>query len=160
MDAKNYKRWALDGLRERAEARGIPVAGQNDEPRLLLRRCDDLSISYQEDWWRSALKRSGFGGSLWFEINGSNDDIGPVIVLLVNLGDFFIPIRSAEDEEGIDLFLERLVQLTDWCVKEKLEDFRELVRTAGTALSKMELAAKHLREFPFRESASQNAEAR
>lgn len=150
MDAKNYKRWALDGLRERAEVRGIQVSGRKDYPRLLLRRCDDLLIYYQEEWWRSGFKRSGFGGSLWFEIEGRNDDLSPAIVLLMNLGDFFIPIRSPEDEGQIDHFLDRLGQLADWCADEKRAEFDGLARASGTTLSKVELAAKHLREVPYR----------
>ena len=150
MDAKEYKRWALDSLRERAQARGIAVSGRKDEPRLLLWRSNDLSISYQEKWWRSAFRRSGYGGSLWFESDGIDDKISPAIVLLINLGDFFIPIRSPETAVDIDHFLDRLIQLVDWCVSEKLAEFQELAGKSGTALSKVELAAKHLREFPFR----------
>ncbi len=150
MNAKDYKRWALDGLRERAQVRGISATGRKDELRLILRQRDDLSIFYQEKWWRSAFKRSGYGGSLWFESDGADHDINPAIVPLINLGDLFIPIRSPENTEQIDHFLDRLLQLADWCASAKLAEFQELARETGTALSKVTIAAKHLREFPFR----------
>jgi hypothetical protein len=124
MDAKEYRRWALDSLRERARARGIEVTGRKDQPRLLLRRCDGLLVSYQEDWWRSAFKRSGYGGAFFFESDADDPQIQPAIVILINLGDFFIPIRSPENLKQVDYFIDRLVGLANWCIEEKLVEFR------------------------------------
>jgi hypothetical protein len=150
MEAKDYKRWALDALRDRAIHKGIQVSGRKNEPRLLLKQHDGLLISYQEDWWRSAFKRSGYGGALFFEIDTDNSQATPAIVLLVNLGDFFIPMRSPENLQQVDYFINRLVQLADWCVEEKLEEFRALASAAETSLSKVEKTANALRKFPGR----------
>ena len=107
-------------------------------------------ISYQEEWWRSAFKRSGYGGALFFESGADNPTVGPAIVLLVNLGDFFIPMRSPETLQQIDYFIDRLVELVDWCVEEKLEEFSALANAPGSALSKAEQAANTLRKFSNR----------
>ena len=147
MEAKEYKRWALDSLREQAMHRGIEVTGRKNEPRLLLARSNGLSISYYEDWWRSPFKRSGYGGAFFFESDTDDPSINPAIVLLINLGKFFLPMRSPENLEQVDYFIDRLVQLSNWCVEEKQEQFRALARKPGTALSKVELACKTLREF-------------
>lgn len=158
MDGKVYKRWALDCLREQAEARGFLVSGRKDEPRLLLREIDGLHIFYQGRWWRSAFKQSGYGGSFGFDLKEADQNGRPVVVLLLNLGDFFIPIRSPESVAEVDHFLDRLIQLADWCAEEKLEEFRELALRSGEPILRLELAAKHLREFPFRASASKNGD--
>ena len=133
--------------------RGIEVTGRKDEPRLLLKRSDGLLVSYQEDWWRSAFERSGYGGAFYFESETGDPLIKPAIVLLINLGDFFIPIRSPENLAQVDYFLDRLVQLANWCINERLEGFQALASEPGTALSKVEQAAKILREFPKRSDA-------
>jgi hypothetical protein len=147
MEAKEYKRRALDSLRERARQRGIEVTGRKDEPRLLLMRSDGLLLSYQEDWWRSAFKRSGYGGAFIFESEADDPLIRPAIVLLINLGDFLIPMRSPENLKQVEYFIGRLVRLASWCIEEKLQEFRALASEPGTALSKVERAAKTLREF-------------
>jgi hypothetical protein len=147
VDAREYKRWALDSLRERAQQRGIEVTGRKNEPRLLLARGDGLSITYYEDWWRSAFKRSGYGGSILFEIETSDPLVSPAIVLLINLPGFFTPMRSPENLEQIDYFIDRLVRLANWCIEEKLREFRALASEPGTAMSKVERTAKLLREF-------------
>jgi hypothetical protein len=149
MEAKEYKRWALDGLREKALARGISVSGRRGCPRLLLRQSEKYSIHYQERWWRSAFKRSGYGGSLSFQSDRSDDAVNPTVVMLINLGDFFISARSPKTALQIDHFLDRLVQLADWCVSEKLEEFRELAEMSGNGFYKSCLAATLLREFPL-----------
>lgn len=160
MEAKEYKRWALNGLREQAKERGIVVTGKKNEPRLLLRQRDDLLIFYQEEWWRSAFRRSGYGGSLWFEMQADNSLSNPAIVLLDNLRQFFLPMRSPENLAQIDYFIDRLVQLADWCANERLAEFSELARAPGTALSKVGRAAKELRQFPFQVSSPEQAEVR
>jgi hypothetical protein len=147
MDAKEYRRWALDGLREQARARGILVSGRKDEPRLLLRQDATLSILYQERWWRSAFKRSGYGGSLLIESHRTDEAIKPTVFMLVNLGEFFISVRSPETTCEIDRFLDRLVQLADWCVNEKLAEILELAEMSEIGISKAHLAATLLREF-------------
>jgi hypothetical protein len=147
MTAKEYRRWALASLRERAMQRGIEVAGRKDQPRLLLAQRNGLLLSYQEDWWRSAFKRSGYGGFFAFECEHSDPESKPAIVLLMNLRKFFIPMRSPENLEQVDYFIDRLLRLSRWCIDEKLEEFSTLAREAGTALSKVERAAKTLREF-------------
>lgn len=154
MEAKDYKRWALDALRDRARNRGIHVSGRKNEPRLLLKQHDDLLISYQENWWRSAFKRSGYGGALFFEIESDNPQVAPAIVLLLNLGDFFIPMRSPENLRQVDYFIDGLVQLANWCIEKKLGEFRALAGASETSLSKIEKAANALRKFPGRESSN------
>ncbi len=154
MEAKEYRRWALDGLRERARERGIPVTGRKNEPRLLLGQSGGLSIFYLENWWRSAFKRSGYGGALYFESETGSPDSRSALVSLINIGDFFIPIRSPENLQQIDHFIDRLVQLSNWCIDEKLKEFHDLASALGTTLSKVEQAATELRQFPFRGSNS------
>lgn len=152
MEVRDYKRWALDGLRERARQREIQVTGRKNEPRLLLRQCDGLLISYQEDWWRSAFKRSGYGGALCFESEANIPQVEPAIVPLLNLGAFFVPMRSPDSLHQVDYFIDRLVQLADWCIDYKLEEFRAMASAPTPALSKIEQATNTLREFPDRQS--------
>lgn len=147
MTGAEYRRWALDSLRERAAGRGIEVTGRKDRPRLFLSRCDGLLVCYQENWWRSAFGRSGYGGSFEFESEASDPQREPAFVLLVNLPEFFVPMRSPETLAQIDYFIERLLRLSDWCVDEKSDELRALASETGTALSKAARAGKLLREF-------------
>ena len=147
MDAKNYKRWALNGLRYQAEARGIEVKGRKDGPRLLLRKRRDLTAFYQERWWRSSLGRSGFGGSFEFESDAADEGIGLAIAPLINLPDFFLQIRSPRNVDEISYFLDRLVQLADWCVTEKFSEFQRLAQDPRHMLSKVSPTVLQIREF-------------
>ena len=147
MTGAEYRRWALDALRERSAQRGIAVTGRKDRPRLLLASRDGLSLSYQEDWWRSAFKRSGYGGFFAFENEASDPQSQPAIVLLINLSKFFVPMRSPENVEQVEYFVDRLLLLSKWCVDEKLDEFRALASEPATTLSKAERAARTLREF-------------
>ena len=152
MEANDYRRWALDALRERATHRDIEVSGRKNRPLLLLKRSGGLLISYQEDWWRSAFKRIGYGGAFIFESEPNNSLIEPSIVLLINLVDFFLPTRSPENLEQVDYFIDRLAQLASWCIEEKLEVFRALANEPGPALSKVSRTANALMDFPGGES--------
>ena len=61
-------------------------------------------------------------------------------------------MRSPENLEQVDYFIDRLVQLANWCIEEKLEVFRALANEPGPALLKMERSAIALRAFPDRKS--------
>lgn len=136
-----YRRWALDLLRQRATARSIEVTGPKDRPCLFLARGFGLKILYQERWLRSGFQVSGYGGHLVISTDDEDPECQPAYVMLSNLPAIFTRIRAPQSLDEVDLYIDRLVNLAQWCIDRESEELLQLARAPGASLSKAYKAA-------------------
>ena len=142
-----YRRWALDALRQRAMSRSIEVTGPKDRPCLFLARGLGLKILYQERWLRSGFQVSGYGGYLVISTGGEDLDYQPANVLLSNLPEIFTRIRAPQNLQEVDLYISRLGDLAQWCIERESEELLQLACAPGSSLSKACKAATIIRKY-------------